>query len=373
MRFIAPLMVTTSHAAFTVTAASCMPESSQEQPDDLSWVQATRLVADAVPPDEAARLRAWLEATPHGAQALQGAAGTWQATAPLARVPAREWDSTHALQRFRQARAQDVTSRDRVPASRAWWAGPRLGRRSVLRSAAAVAAAALIMVVANESRQRVRARTSAPDVAAMQFDHAGGSAPRTVSLPEGSSMVLAPGSRVQVAPGFGRSHRTLDVSGEAFFTVASGGPAFRVRVRDVVVEDLSTAFTVRETSRGVLVSVADGAVVVGARRDTLREASAALVATAGIAQSLTGDVAARELAWTRGELTFANEPVAEIAARLSRWSGRQVEVQGALASARVTVAFAGEPIADMVQVLATTLGARAERTANGWRLVGTSP
>jgi ferric-dicitrate binding protein FerR (iron transport regulator) len=46
-----------------------------------------------------------------------------------------------------------------------------------------------------------------------------------------------------------------------------------------------------------------------------------------------------------------------------------VTVAPALAARRVTVTFAGERVDAMVQVLATTVGARAEAVGGGWRVV----
>jgi transmembrane sensor len=216
-----------------------------------------------------------------------------------------------------------------------------------------------------------RARTAAgtASVAVVAMANPGGAAPRTARLPDGSSVTLAPGSALESAGGFGETHRDLRLTGEGAFTVAPGARPFRVRLQGTVVEDLSTAFLVRPDGDGAVVTVTEGAVVVGAPRDTLRQGVAAQVGADGAVHRLGADAVARETAWMRGLLVFADAPLGEVVARIARWSGRPVTVAPALAARRVTVTFAGERVDAMVQVLATTVGARAEAVGGGWRVV----
>src|SRR5690606_14174501 len=91
-----------------------------------------------------------------------------------------------------------------------------------------------------------------------------------VDLPDGSTVLLAPDSRVQYASGFGKSHRTIDLQGQALFTVThSEGVAFVVRAKDVETLVLGTTFGVRRYTSDSLaeVIVAAGRVAVSSAED----------------------------------------------------------------------------------------------------------
>lgn len=341
-----------------------MSDSAATPPDDIAWIHAVRVVADDLPPEEAARMRTWLEGSDEGRAALREAEALWRAAQPLAQVTPPAWDAAAGMQRFRTARAREAAQRS--PGA-GWF---RVGGHRAFRFGLAAAAAMVAVVVWRGGERDGGGPAPATMVA---VDNAAGAAPQTLRLPDGSTVVLAPGSTLRGAPGFGAAHRELALSGEGYFTVAPGARPFRVRLQAVVVEDLSTAFAVRPSGGGALVTVAEGAVVVGARRDTVRQATAALVSPEGATQRLGGDVAQRELAWMRGTLAFEDAPLSEIAERITRWSGRRVQVAPELARRRLTVTFAGEGVAEMVQVLAATVGGRAEEAPGGWRLAGAAP
>lgn len=337
---------------------------SRSASDDLAWIHAARLVADDLPAEEAARLRAWLQGSADGRRAMQDADAAWRTAGPLAEPPAMAWDTAAAMQRFRAARAET-----RAPGRDA----PRWVRLAGVGAAAA--AALVVLTVRGPWRARTEATPLASTVVVMA--NPAGAAPRTARLPDGSSVTLAPGSTLEGARGFGEAHRELRLAGEGAFTVAPGARPFRVRLQGTVVEDISTAFQLRPDGDGALVTVTEGAVVVGAwndnqrevLRDTLRQGMAAQVGASGAVRGLGADVVARETAWTRGQLMFADAPLGEVAQRIARWSGRPVTVAPALAARRVTVTFAGEGVEEMAQVLAATVGARAEAVGTGWRVV----
>lgn len=327
--------------------------------DDLRWVQATRVVAGGLEADDEARVRAWLSSTPDGAALLAEAERVWSAARALDATAPVAWDTEAAMRRFAEARARDAQPARPVVASP--WGFRMLPR--VLGAAALVG----VMVGVGWWRRAASPPSSSP-TDAMLLVAQGGDVPMTATLADGSRVTLAPGSTLRSAADFGGTHRLLELSGEALFTVAPGAMPFRVRVRDVLVEDLSTAFAVRERRGAVLVAVVDGAVVVGARRDTVRAGAGGLATAAGLEAPIGPDEVRRATAWTTGRLVFENEPLGDVASRLSRWSGRTIEVDSSLARRRVTVTFAGESPEVMVDVLATTIGGQFRPTALGWRL-----
>lgn len=69
--------------------------------------------------------------------------------------------------------------------------------------------------------------------------HVGAGYPRLFRLPDGSTVVLNPGTTVSVAKGFGRDNREITLDGEALFNVAGmAGRPFVVHTRDLEIEVL---------------------------------------------------------------------------------------------------------------------------------------
>ena len=83
-----------------------------------------------------------------------------------------------------------------------------------------------------------------------------------ITLTDGTMVRLGPASSLALDAGFGRDHRHLTLHGEAWFKVTHNEKLpFAIRVGTTTVEDVGTAFRVRESSRReVSVRVAEGAV-----------------------------------------------------------------------------------------------------------------
>ena len=65
----------------------------------------------------------------------------------------------------------------------------------------------------------------------------GGEGARTVTLPDGSKVVMSPHTVVRISKEFNKSERDLELDGEALFTVGSeGGKPFIVRTRNLQIQ-----------------------------------------------------------------------------------------------------------------------------------------
>lgn len=70
--------------------------------------------------------------------------------------------------------------------------------------------------------------------------HVGAGYPRSFGLPDGSRVVILPGTTVTTAKGFGKSNRGLDVDGEVMVEVTGAASwPFVVHTRDLVIEVLA--------------------------------------------------------------------------------------------------------------------------------------
>ncbi len=209
---------------------------------------------------------------------------------------------------------------------------------------------------------------------ARRADHMIASAPgqsRTVQLVDGSTVVLDAGSRLRVPRAFGRRARDLTLDGMAYFVVKHDtAMPFRVHVHNGVVEAVGTRFVVEAYAelQHATVAVAEGSVILhgadaGRAFVTLTAGDVGRLAAAGIdrvAQRVDVD---SQLSWMRGELVFADTPLADAIPRLSRWYDREVRLADAsLGTRRLTARFRTDQPADVVfDSVAAAVGARAAR------------
>jgi transmembrane sensor len=247
---------------------------------------------------------------------------------------------------------------------RRWW------QRSIPFAAGVLAASVAIWFVAT-----VRApRDPAPP--GRVYRTASGER-ETVTLGDGTRFTLAPASRMRLAANYGRDRRDVYLEGQAYFAVAhDAARPFVVHAANAVTEDVGTRFVVRSypEDRAVRVVVTEGAVSLGDSggrsngRAVLGQRTVGEVDRRGTTTLQRGADVDADVAWTRGELTFNKTPVREVVVELSRWYGLQVQLaDSTMASLAYTASFKDEAVTDVLQSVATAIGARVVR--NGQRVV----
>ena len=299
------------------------------------------------------------DGTPVHDAALDAMMAQWVAQAPdtidvegaFARVNAR-----------RRAESTPTLVRDELAARRM--------RRDVMRPTpiwrqpAFRAAAAVIAVIG----ATLVWRSSQTSTAAQLFATTTGTS-TNIRLADGTEVRLGPASRLSLAAGFGRSNRQLTLHGEAWFKVThNAAMPFAIKVGNTTIEDVGTAFLVRESpSREVSVRVAEGVVRVTTTASahdstvTLRAGDGAVATASGISVA-QGVVSANEsVALAAGRLTFTDASLVEVQDALHRWYGVSLLIaDSALANRHVTADFTGEPVSRVAAVLGLTLGVHAE-------------
>ena len=175
-------------------------------------------------------------------------------------------DTEHALALVRARR----DAGDLVPADDA---GPRPMRgRGIAWVAGMLAAAVVLAMVGLDWR-----RHTVPDRAdqARAVTVSGGLALATgigrvdsLRLPDGTRVVLGPGSRIDTADGYARRTRAVTLRGEGYFDVVhDDARPFVVRTGQALLRDVGTRFTVSTgPSTGTVVSVQGGIVALQDRR-----------------------------------------------------------------------------------------------------------
>ncbi len=335
-------------------------------PDGAEWALLDRYFAGECSARERERVEEWAAAGPEHQAAFDWARTMFSASAML---PRPMW-----FDRETDAAWHSAAARASVPivaqppaverALRTSWQGPQRTRDAWQSATIAVTAVAfaLILGVAVGRRTLPERQTAVREFATAPGQRL------TLMLVDGTQFTLAPASRLRVPFDYGRTNRRVALDGEAYFSVIHDAQRpFAVRVRHAVVTDVGTAFDVRTYvgDPAVRVAVAEGEVAIGTEggravheRPLLRARDIATITDTAIAVAHDADIATLTR-WTRGELTFTDEPVAAVALELSRWYGVTVAVADpALRARHLTASFTSEPIRNVLQVVARSIGAQ---------------
>tara|TARA_R110002049_G_scaffold268752_1_gene445542 strand:+ start:81736 stop:82665 length:930 start_codon:yes stop_codon:yes gene_type:complete len=96
------------------------------------------------------------------------------------------------------------------------------------------------------------------------------SLPKSVTLPDGSTVILNANSRVTYSTDFNINERKLKLSGEAYFKVVTNQSVpFIVETKNLITKDIGTEFNINGNNQAVMVTVSEGIVDVYNGKDTL--------------------------------------------------------------------------------------------------------
>lgn len=327
-------------------SAACLEGMSSET---TNWEAIARYLAGESSADEQAAVRRWLAEHPGEAKSISALD---DALAGLTLGP----DATKGIDI--EAALASVNSRRgeaKVIPMRPRWA-----------SWVPVAAAAGIVLAAGVWWTRPSVDPALPTTIAARTLATPVGGRDSLVLPDGSQIVLGPGSELTIAEGYGQTERRVSLRGEALFTVVHDeAKPFTVAANGVDIRDVGTAFVVHSDAGGVRVAVTEGIVDVTAagRAPTRLEAGDAASATpAGEVTAQRGVGAADDLAWTTGRLVFRDTPLVEVAEDLRRWYGVHLLIQDpALRRRPLSASFTGEPLAKVLETITLTVGATVER------------
>jgi transmembrane sensor len=331
------------------------------------WDAIARFLAGESTPAEAAIVRAWLDANPRERDLLErlDAVAARDALAPM------DVDVESALARVheRMGRINDAPALTvvRGGASRGVQGvqgvqGVHASRTTKYALVGTIAAAAVFTAV------MLNQQASRPDGGARTYSTATGQRD-SVLLADGSRVTLGPRSTL-VVPADYAEHRTVQLSGDAFFDVThDASKPFGVRVKSAFIQDVGTSFAVESDA----LDATSVAVVSG----SVRLRSAGTPATEGVVLSAgdRGDIDANghtrvarqvvssdDVAWTAGKLVFRDAPLSQVAAELQRWYGVTLQADDSILYQRhVTTEFNGDSIDQVLRILQLAIDARIDR------------
>jgi transmembrane sensor len=335
--------------------------SANRPPDELL----ARVLSEEGTPAERAAVEAWGSSSAAASAELaqlrrawgtgSGAAGAWDVDRAWARV---------APQLEEQAPPPpDIAPRPDI--------APATGGQGT--SGWQIAAAAVLVIGAVWGW---RAMSPAPGV---EIVHATADGERkSIALTDGSTVVLAPRSRLVVSAGFGRDTRELTLQGEGWFSVVhDDARPFTVSAGAFRVRDIGTVFTVRTHGGDTVgVSVVEGSVAVRRAVDDPTNETVLMLGDIGrfIARGAgavvdRGQPVAALASWTEGDLELLDVSAAEAVAALSRWYGTPVRIDDPIVAARlVTITLSLDSLDQALEDLALLLDRSIERVEDGFIL-----
>ncbi len=242
--------------------------------------------------------------------------------------------------------------RDRAPVARA---RPRLWQAAVALAVVAFATVSVLLL----QRDRGLVTTTA-------------AVPNVVQLADGTTVRLAAGARLTY-PDPARHTvlaRQVRLRGDAYFDVAPAAEHFQVDTPSGRISVLGTVFGVRADARRTEVTLVEGALALQGSGRTVRlapgEQSAVL---RGAPPSAPAPVeVSRALAWS-GLYVFRSTPLAAALAQLAEGHQVALSADAALQAQQVSGTFeATQPLTEVLDAIALTLGTRVTRTADGYRI-----
>ncbi|HUP88064.1 MAG TPA: FecR domain-containing protein [Longimicrobiales bacterium] len=264
----------------------------------------------------------------------------------IERLPAgtADVDVEAALRRVKDRRFEE-------PARRAW-------STHLLRAAAVIAVllgGSLIWRSTNSDTQHAIASTQTFVTGVGQTD--------SLSLPDGTQVVLGPTSSLKLAPEYDKKGRSVEFKGLALFNVKhDDAQPFTVKAGDATIRDVGTSFVVHsDAGQPVHVAVTEG--IVDMNGTTLRKGDRGVRLSSGQVQ--VGAIGSEDLAWTEGKLVFDDATLDQLAFELKRWYGVDLKVaDAALTKRHITGSFTHDSVEQVLNVISLVLGARVERNGN---------
>lgn len=186
-----------------------------------------------------------------------------------------------------------------------------------------------------------------------------------LQLSDGTSVQVHADSKLRLPRTFNNRERVVHLTGEAYFDVASDSTRpFLVETSNATVNVLGTSFDVRAyPDDEVQVAVEEGSVTVHPGQGVERHAGATLESgMVGRVGRSDSTVVTREssilpfVGWTQERLVFRNATLPEVAVRLERWYGLEVNIQDpSLRDLRLTANLRSQALRDVLDIVAASL------------------
>lgn len=182
---------------------------------------------------------------------------------------------------------------------------------------------------------------------------------QSVSLPDGSTVVIGPQSRLSLARGYNKTNRTIElIDGEARFDVVhKADQPFEVDMDAATIRDIGTSFTIDKTADSIVVRVISGRIVFIQNENR----KSTEIAAGGAICLYTGSRRAEGIRETAAggadSLRFVDAPLSLILVNLEMRTGKRITLADpAVAQKRLTLNLEGEAFENALEVICSSAG-----------------
>ena len=194
----------------------------------------------------------------------------------------------------------------------------------------------------------------------------------TFLLSDGTRVQLNADSKIEIPKTFRDSSRKVYLQGEAYFEVSHDPQRpFWVYAGEAHTKVLGTKFGVRAypEEEQIHVVVAEGKVALGAGKDSIGQSAKevgrnqiGVFTRQGQTRVSDADDIRQHLGWKDGQLIFEDTPFGQVRPRLERWFDIVCTIADtSLDHRRITAAFDGEPMTEVLNVVALSMDMSYER------------
>lgn len=346
---------------------------SQHTPSDT---QLARYLADELSAEERVHVEAWLDADPAHRAEL-----TRLRTLSTTRRPSAAWNVDRAWSQV-DAKLEEPgrvlpfatverEARDESPAQ----SRPRVSRSSAWVSIGWRVAASVLLVVGAGYFWRERTAAVPGGPSDTRVATALGES-RDLVLGDSTLVTLGPSSTLLVRADYGRTERSVELTGEAWFRVRhDDARPFSVRAAGTITLDIGTEFSVRALDGDSLVRVHVFEGAASLRRATASPSRAALLRTheVGVLVANRDDVRtsidSTGASWRTGSLTFEQAPLDDVIAELRRWyRGPFERANTPGGTRRVSATLPTSDLPEALEILRLALGITIEQAGDTVRI-----
>ncbi len=317
---------------------------SQPTYDNLPWDMIVSALQGILSPDEDLQFRQWLASSRDNQEKFEQLQLIWKDG--LADYPLyREADEVKGWTLLAE-RIDAPPQKDAKVISRPFAQSPSLIRRLAIAAALVLAAGGGWWYLARQ-RNALRYETAHNEQ-------------KKISLPDGSTVVLNPQSRIELANSYSKTARTVILSeGEAYFEVSRQKQLpFVVDMDAASVKDIGTSFTVQKTPDSIKVLVSAGKVAfIDKETGESREISAGGSLCLYTAAHHFGELQSTGLTGSNdASLQFFNSPLSDVIAALQQASGKKILVNdSAIEQKRLTAHLGGESFDNAIKIICASL------------------
>jgi len=192
-----------------------------------------------------------------------------------------------------------------------------------------------------------------------------------VTFPDGSRAVLNVNSQVKFLGEFG-STREVQFSGEAYFDIEKSDKPFVIKMGDINVRILGTAFNLVADDSKISVLVDRGLVALEKGSDQVKIRPGEL----GVFNTKTSEISidktppANVMSWRNGEFSFQDATLDKVTIELASYYDVTFQVSDAGLKCKITADFNNAPIEDVLKVLETILGVSIRSDNSNIRIKG---